>query len=321
MTGKSDALVAQTYDSCDARAVRGKKDQGPSSGMVLLAQDFIMSDFNLSHMSIKSASSNQRLLPPNKTTMASQKYFALGILFMLNTINFVDRYSTAAVVTHIQAYYNLKNFQGGLLSLCFLLGYMLTAPIFGHLGDKYTRKWMLIGGITFWSFAAFSGSIINSEHYILFFISRILVGVGEASYSTIAPTIIADFFEPEKRKFSLSIFYFAIPIGSGLGYLMGTLAISLGDWRWIFRITPVLGIVAVGFLMFLQEPIRGQLDGSFAVTSDTSTVLQNIKYLASIKSYVWSTIGFTCCLFTTGAESWWAISFMGVARGQDYEKT
>lgn len=198
----------------------------------------------------------------------------------------------------------------------------MTAPIFGYLGDKYSRKWIVIGGIIFWSLSAFSGSLIGKEHYILFFISRMLVGVGEASYSTIAPTIIADLFEPEKRKLGLSIFYFAIPIGSGLGFLMGTLALDLGDWRWIFRITPAIGLIATLFLLFLREPVRGQSDGGFIDNQkDRSTIRENINYLRQIRSYVWSTIGFTCCLFAMGALSWWGVNFMGAARGKDYEKT
>jgi len=198
---------------------------------------------------------------------------------------------------------------------------MLTAPIFGYLGDKYSRKWILVGGIVFWSLAAFSGSIISKSHYVLFFVSRMLVGVGEASYSTIAPTIIADLFEPKRRKLGLSIFYFAIPIGSGLGFLMGTLALNLGDWRWIFRITPAIGLVATAFLLLLKEPVRGQSDGAATDVRDDSTVMQNVRYLCGIKSYIWATIGFTCCLFTMGALSWWAINFMGQAKGPEYEKT
>lgn len=250
-----------------------------------------------------------------------QQYFGLSILFAINTINFLDRLSIAAVLTQIKEYYGFTNSQGGLLSTCFLVGYMLTAPVFGYLGDKYSRKWILIGGIVFWSLAAFAGSIISREHWILFFISRMLVGVGEASYSTIAPTIIADLFQPERRKLGLSIFYFAIPIGSGLGFLMGSLALGLGDWRWVFRITPVIGLVATAFLLFLREPVRGEADGAATDERDQSTVADNVRYLWNIRSYVWATIGFTCCMFTQGALAWWAINFMGLAHGADYEKT
>lgn len=253
--------------------------------------------------------------------MSFQQIYGLSILFTINTINFLDRLSIAAVLSQIKEYYELTATQSGLLSTCFLVGYMLTAPIFGFLGDKYSRKWILIGGIVFWILSCFSGSLIPREHYVLFFVSRMLVGIGEASYSTIAPTIIADLFEPQRRKIGLSIFYFAIPIGSGLGFLMGSLALSLDDWRWIFRITPAIGLVATAFLIFLKEPIRGQSDGASSDMRDESTVIENLEYLWKIRAYVWSTAGFTCCLFALGALSWWSINFMGVACGKEYETT
>lgn len=314
--------ITSTYDFSNAHAPRGKKRGGSKSSMARTGiSPHLMASLSLNHLPTPVPSSRDRLLSPVDPNMVSQRYFGLSVLFALNTINFLDRYSTAAVLTDIQKYYSLNNFLSGLLSTCFLFGYMLTAPVFGYLGDKYTRKWILVGGVIFWSFAAFAGSIIGREYYYLFVISRILVGVGEASYSTIAPTIIADLFEPEKRKLGLSIFYFAIPIGSGLGFLMGTLAISLGDWRWIFRITPAIGLIAAGALLFLTEPIRGQSDGGVAETRDTASVPENVGYLISIRSYVWATVGFTCCLFTMGALSWWSINFMGAARGQEYEQT
>lgn len=252
--------------------------------------------------------------------MIESPYFGLLILFTINTINFLDRLSIAAVITDIKKYYDFSSFESGLLSTCFLAGYMLTAPVFGYLGDKYSRKWILVCGISFWILACFSGSIITSDHPNYFFLSRMLVGIGEASYSTIAPTIIADLFDSSRRKLALSIFYFAIPVGSGFGFLVGSLAHELGDWRWIFRITPAVGVFATAALLLLKEPVRGQSDNVVA-EKDRSTVIQNIIYLSKIKSYVWGTIGFTCCLFATGALSWWAIAFMGVANGKEYEKT
>uniref|UniRef100_A0A6G1SAZ0 Protein spinster 1 n=1 Tax=Aceria tosichella TaxID=561515 RepID=A0A6G1SAZ0_9ACAR len=252
--------------------------------------------------------------------MQFQPCFGLAILVIINTINFLDRLSIPPVLTEIKKFYDFSGTQSGLLSTCFLLGYMLTSPVFGYLGDKYSRKWILVGGILFWCVAAFSGSIISKAYYPLFFLSRILVGVGEACYSTIAPTIIADLFGPDTRKIALSIFYFAIPIGSGLGFLMGNLALSLGDWRYIFWITPAIGLLSTGLLLILEEPVRGQSDGASVQEADNSTIMENIRYLAGIKSYVWATIGFTCCLFAMGALSWWGINFFGVAVGEQYEK-
>ena len=77
--------------------------------------------------------------------------------------------------------------------------------------------------------------------------SRALVGIGEASYATIAPTLIADLFPAEKRLRMLSIFYVAMPLGSAMGYIMGSRVSQLvyhinhepGSWQWALRVSPI----------------------------------------------------------------------------------
>lgn len=83
-------------------------------------------------------------------------------------------------------------------------------------------------------------------------------GVGEASYSTIAPTLIADLFVADQRSRMLSVFYFAIPVGSGLGYIAGSKVKDVaGDWHWALRVTPGLGVLAVVLLfLVVREPPR-----------------------------------------------------------------
>jgi len=125
------------------------------------------------------------------------------------------------------------------------------------------------------------------------------VGVGEASYSTIAPTIISDMFVKDVRSKMLALFYFAIPVGrytncplniilvnknyfvifiyffhfSGLGYIIGSeTARILGSWHWGLRVTPVLGMLAVLLIMFvMEEPERGQSEGYSHLTTTSWT--------------------------------------------------
>lgn len=247
-------------------------------------------------------------------------YFGLAVLFIINAINFADRLSITTVLEHIRTYYGVKDKQTGLLAPAFLVGYMFTAPIFGTLGDRYSRKWIVIGGIGFWCLACASALFFGPGQFYLFLLSRGFVGVGEASYSTIAPTLIGDLFPPHQRKIALSIFYFAIPIGTGLGFIMGNIAMKYGDWTLIFKMTPAIGAVALCLLLFFKEPRRGEMDGGSTEVEDkdTSPLLERIKYLWDIKSYVWGTIGFTCCIFTMGALSWHAIDFMATAKGESY---
>lgn len=100
------------------------------------------------------------------------------------------------------------------------------------------------------------------------------VGIGEASYSTIAPTIISDLFVKDTRSKMLALFYFAIPVGSGLGYITsGKIAQATGKWQWGLRITPVLGIIAIILiLLFVRDPARGEKEGGSHISSTSWSI-------------------------------------------------
>ncbi|CAI9744428.1 protein spinster homolog 1 isoform X3 [Octopus vulgaris] len=121
---------------------------------------------------------------------------------------------------------------------------MLFSPIFGYIGDRYNRKYIMASGIFFWSCLTLAGSFVGRDKFHLFLFLRALVGIGEATYSTIAPTIIADLFVKDMRSRMLMIFYFAIPVGSGLGYIVGSnVASAFGKWQYALRVTPPLGVI------------------------------------------------------------------------------
>ncbi|CAH2307805.1 spinster homolog 1 [Pelobates cultripes] len=203
------------------------------------------------------------------------------------------------------------------LFLVFISSYMVLAPVFGYLGDRYNRKYIMCGGITFWSLITLSSSFIPKEHFWLLLLTRGLVGVGEASYSTIAPTLIADLFLADQRSRMLSFFYLATPVGCGLGYIVGSKVTSVagGNWHWALRVTPGLGFIAILLLLFIvQEPPRGAVerktDKPLIYTSWTS----DVKALLKNPSFVLSTFGFTTVAFVTGALALWAPTFLMRAR-------
>lgn len=119
------------------------------------------------------------------------------------------------VLPDIQDSFGISDDKGGLLQTVFIISYMIFAPIFGYLGDRFSRKAIMAFGITLWGLTTLLGSYMNSFGWFVFF--RALVGIGEASYSTIAPTILSDLFVHDLRSKMLAVFYFAIPVGSGLG--------------------------------------------------------------------------------------------------------
>src|SRR5207237_4264889 len=86
---------------------------------------------------------------------------------------------------------------------------------------------------------------------------RAFVGVGESSYSTITPTLIADYFPPLRRATALGIFQIAIPMGFALGYVIGVILEHFFGWRMAFMIVGLPGIITALFVWKLREPMRG----------------------------------------------------------------
>merc|ERR1712038_1739303 len=243
---------------------------------------------------------------PNHITKA--QWCAVAILTFINLINYMDRYTIAGILTKVQDYYSISDTQAGFLQTIFVLSYMIFAPVFGYLGDRYSRKWIMAVGVGIWVLAVLVGSFMES--FTGFLIMRAIVGIGEASYSTIAPTIISDMFVKDARSKMLALFYFAIPVGSGFGYVVGQgLASAFGEWQYSMRGTPVLGTIAVLLIIFvLVDPPRGEAEGQEHL--EASSYSEDIKHLIMNKSFIFSTLGFTCVAFCTGALSWWGPKFL-----------
>ncbi|CAG9102220.1 unnamed protein product [Plutella xylostella] len=235
------------------------------------------------------------------------EFMTVAILCYINLINYMDRFTLAGVLGDVKKEFNIGDDKAGLLQTVFVVAYMIFAPIFGYFGDRYSRKYIMAFGVALWTMTTFLGSFLKGYHEFAFF--RGLVGVGEASYSTIAPTIISDLFVGNLRSKMLAFFYFAIPVGSGLGYIAGSGAVAVfGDWRWCLRVTPLLGVVAVALIVFLLvDPERGQAEDSHM---KATSYRDDLRSLVRNPSFMLSTIAFTCVAFVTGALAWWGPQFI-----------
>lgn len=236
------------------------------------------------------------------------QWLTVGVLFYVNLINYMDRYTIAGILTEIQKDFSIKEDKAGLLQTAFVLSYMICAPVFGYLGDRYSRRYIMACGVSLWCLTTYLGSFMTNYYWFLLF--RSLVGIGEASYSTIAPTIISDIFVHDLRSQMLALFYFAIPIGSGLGYIVGSEAFSImGSWPWSLRVTPFMGAVAVILIVFFMiDPERGEAEGR--THSEATSYSEDIRALWNNPSFLFSTLGFTCVAFVAGALAWFGPSYL-----------
>ncbi|XP_076792497.1 protein spinster homolog 3 isoform X4 [Arvicanthis niloticus] len=210
-------------------------------------------------------------------------YLAAGVLCYINLLNYMNWFIIPGVLLDVQEYFHISDSHAGLLQTVFISCLLVSAPVFGYLGDRYSRKAILSIGILLWSGAGLSSSFISYQYSWLFFLSRGIMGTGAASYSTIAPTVLGDLFVKDQRTRALTVFYIFIPVGSGLGYVLGsTVAELTGNWRWALRIMPCLDATALALLILLVPDIpRGAAEkqGEGAVRTPRSSWCEDVRYL------------------------------------------
>src|SRR4051812_15239158 len=121
----------------------------------------------------------------------------LGVLTGINVLNYLDRFMVAAVLPLITADLHLSHAQGGNLQSIFILVYVLVSPVMGWLGDTRPRLRLAAAGVVIWSLATVGSGLAPSFAVLL--AARALVGVGEASYAVVTPSLIADLYSSQRR--------------------------------------------------------------------------------------------------------------------------
>src|SRR2546425_368834 len=181
--------------------------------------------------------------------------YALGVVTILNFLNYIDRFILAAVLPRVKAELVLSDFQLGLLANAFLVAYFLTSPVFGILGDRASRPRLMAAGVGLWSIATAAAGM--TRNFVQLLVARAWVGVGEAAYSTISPALLADYYPRSRRGRAFAIFYVAIPVGAASGFLLGGALERAFGWRVAFYAVGLPGIVLALLAGRLRDPIRG----------------------------------------------------------------
>ena len=234
------------------------------------------------------------------------------MLTTLNLLNYIDRSVLFAVQPLVQTEFHLSNTQVGYLTSAFLGFYMIAAPFTGPLADRYSRKMIIVVGAIFWSALTLLTAVTHTYWELL--VRHTLVGVGEATFVTIAPTFVADLFPERMRGRIFGIFYLAIPVGTAAGYLLGgKLGPSMG-WRFPFYIAAFPGFLLALGMLFVPEPPRGQFD-TLKETPERGTLMGLIRNRA-----FWAvTLGMAAGTFSLGGIQVWMPTFLSRTRGYTLE--
>ncbi len=241
--------------------------------------------------------------------MAHNRRTAMAILVVLTAINFVnylDRYVVSAVLEPMKLELSLSDGQAGLLATVFMVVYMLASPISGHFGDRLNRHRIAAIGIGLWSLATVGSGF--ADDYAGLLTMRAAVGIGEAGYATVAPSVIADLFGPSERGRKLSYFYLATPMGSALGYLVGGAVAGEYGWRAAFFVAGAPGLVLAVVAWFLPEPQRGATDPE--PPQPPPPMREALRRVFRSPAWRINTAGTTLMTFAMGGLAFWMPAFL-----------
>jgi len=240
---------------------------------------------------------------------------ALGVLTGVNLLNYIDRYIPAGALPLILAAFSASDAQGGLLQSLFMFPYAIVSPLAGALGDR-TRRFGVAGvGVLIWSAATFASGLAPTFTVLL--IARVVIGIGEASYSVVTPPLLGDYYPPERRTGVLSTFYAAIPMGSAVGFVVGGVIGSHFGWRWAFFLAGIPGLLLALALLTFKDPPRSAMTvtpGPGAAQA-TGAPAAGWSDLLRYPSFVINVVSQTIYTFAIGGLAAWMPTYFYRERG------
>ncbi|CAI9304227.1 unnamed protein product [Lactuca saligna] len=252
----------------------------------------------------------------------------LGLFCVINLITYLDRGVIASTGvngvpetckpsgecssgTGLQGEFHLTNGEDGVLSSAFMVGLLIASPIFASMAKSMNPFRLVAVGLLIWTFAAIGCGI--SVGFWSITVCRMLVGVGEASFISLAAPFIDENAPPKQRSAWLGIFYMCIPTGIALGYVYGGLVGGSYGWRYAFLSEAVMMVPFV-ILGFVMKPLhlKGITNAKNAAGSSkdkadaqTTSIVQDIKELMNEKIYIVNVLGYIAYNFVIGAYSYW----------------
>jgi predicted MFS family arabinose efflux permease len=240
---------------------------------------------------------------------------ALGVLTGVNVLNYADRYVGAAMLPLILAGLGLTDAEGGLLQSAFILSYSLFSPLAGWLGDRWARLRLAAAGVLVWSLATIASGLAPT--YAALLLARTVIGIGEASYAIVTPSLLSDLYPPERRTRVFAIFYAAIPVGTALGYALGGTVGTAFGWRTAFFFAGLPGAFLAFALLALTEPERGASDPEGPRPATPLRVGPSLRALAARPSYLYNTAAQVLYTFAMGGLATWMPTYYVRERSLD----
>jgi MFS family permease len=257
---------------------------------------------------------------PETEKVSSRAWGLLIFLTLLNVLNFVDRSLVSILAPLLMADLGLSRAQIGLLAgFGFVFFYTLVGLFLGIAADRWRRIPLLAAGLALWSaMTAISGLARNFLHLA---IPRIFVGVGEATLTPSALSMLGDVFPARRLATATGIYYAGIPIGTAVSMIAASLIAPRYGWRSCFYILGIAGLVAVFILLLFREPTRREVKTAAAAAPRQSfgqLARDMFRALVVNKSLALTLLGGSLLCYGAGAALL-AVTWLVEDRGYTYQ--
>ncbi len=218
------------------------------------------------------------------TSDRARANYVLAVLVLVYTINFIDRNILSVLLQPIKEELQVSDTAMGFLTgFAFAVFYTFAGIPIARIADRGSRRTVMAVGVAFWSLMTAASGL--AQNFVQLAIARIGVGVGEASATPAAHSLISDYFPPERRTRAIAIYNMGASLGILFGLLLGGLLAQTVGWRVAFAVVGLPGLlVAVLIRLTEAEPERGTSEG-LVDAGDPPGVRETFRYLAALPSF------------------------------------
>jgi MFS family permease len=246
----------------------------------------------------------------------ARRNYILFVLTLIGTLNLLDRQILTILIEPIRKELSLSDTQIGLLvGIAFTFVYVTCGIPVSRLADAWSRRKVIAIAVAAWSaMTALCGTAQNFSQLLL---ARMGVGVGESGGSPSCQAFVSDLFPRHQRATALSFYLISVPLGIGLGLVVGGCAVERIGWRWTFSLAAAPGLIAAALMWLTVPEVRQGLTDGAPEKAAALPYFKTVRLLLATGSFRNMMLASTLHGFLSLGISNWLPSFLARSHGLD----
>ncbi|HEX2968047.1 MAG TPA: MFS transporter [Bacteroidales bacterium] len=251
----------------------------------------------------------------------SRRYsnYVFILLFLLYMFDYIDRMIVTSMFTSIERDWGISHTQSGMLvSAVYWAIVLLTFPV-SILVDRWSRSKTIGIMAVLWSIATALCALTGN--FVQLFMTRLLIGIGEAGYAPGGSAMIAGLYPIEKRSRMMGLWNASIPLGTAIGVLLGGIIAQSIGWKHAFGIVALPGLVVAILFLFVKDYKTVDLSFIDSMNKRVKMTTKDIfREFISKPSLIYTYFGIAAVVFVTTSLITWLSTYFQVERGLSQDK-